>query len=168
MEDEEQVRDLARRVLERVGYTVLAAADAESATAIADRHARPHPPAGRPTWCCRSSGGRELAARLSIHRPAIKVLYISGTSDASIARLRLLEPGTAFLEKPFSLDRLLRTVRQALDDPDKGRPPGVSRPSRAPQQPSLTRAADAYPGAVRAQPDADVGLRQRDARPSWR
>jgi FixJ family two-component response regulator len=69
------------------------------------------------------SGGRELAARLSIHRPAIKVLYISGTSDASIARLRLVEPGTAFLEKPFSLDRLLRTVRRTLDDPDgAGRP----------------------------------------------
>jgi two-component system, cell cycle sensor histidine kinase and response regulator CckA len=66
---------------------------------------------------------RELAARLSIHRPAIKVLYISGTSDGSIARLRLVEPGTAFLEKPFSLDRLLRTVRRALGDPDgAGRP----------------------------------------------
>ena len=119
VEDEEQVRDLARRVLERVGYTVLAAADGESATAIADRRgghihllvtdmALPH------------LSGRELAARLSIHRPAIKVLYISGTNDASIARLRLLEPGMAFLDKPFSLDRLLRTVRQALDDPDKG------------------------------------------------
>ena len=123
VEDEEQVRDLARRVLERVGYTVLAAADAESATAIADRRgghihllvtdmALPH------------LSGRELAARLSIHRPAIKVLYISGTSDASIARLRLLEPGMAFLEKPFSLDRLLRTVRQALDDSDKAGRPG--------------------------------------------
>ena len=39
VEDEEQVRELARRVLERVGYTVLAAADAESAIALADRHA---------------------------------------------------------------------------------------------------------------------------------
>ncbi|HEU5168908.1 MAG TPA: hypothetical protein VFU46_00135, partial [Gemmatimonadales bacterium] len=58
-----------------------------------------------------------------IHRPAIKVLYISGTSDASIARLRLLEPGTELLEKPFSLDRLLRSVRQALGHPDgAGRP----------------------------------------------
>ena len=122
VEDEEQVRELARRVLERVGYTVLAAADAEAATAIADRHAG-HIHLLVTDMLLPQLGGRELAARLGIHRPAIKVLYISGTSDASIARLRLLEPGTELLEKPFSLDRLLRTVRQALGGPDgAGRP----------------------------------------------
>ena len=119
VEDEEQVRDLARRVLERVGYTVLAAADGESATAIADRRGG-HIHLLVTDMALPQLSGRELAARLSIHRPAIKVLYISGTNDASIARMRLLEPGMAFLDKPFSLDRLLRTVRQALDDPDKG------------------------------------------------
>jgi PAS domain S-box-containing protein len=122
VEDEEQVRELARRVLERVGYTVLAAADSEAAIALADRQAG-HIHLLVADMMLPQSGGRELAARLSIHRPAIKVLYISGTSDGSIARLRLVEPGTAFLEKPFSLDRLLRTVRRALDDPDgAGRP----------------------------------------------
>ncbi len=119
VEDEEQVRELARRVLERVGYTVLAAHDAESAIALADRHAG-HIHLLVADMMLPRLGGREVAARLSIHRPAIKVLYISGTSDSSIARLRLIEPGTAFLEKPFSLDRLLRTVRQALGDPDGG------------------------------------------------
>jgi two-component system, cell cycle sensor histidine kinase and response regulator CckA len=119
VEDEEQVRDLARRVLERVGYTVLTANDAESATAIADRRGG-HIHLLITDMMLPHLSGRELAARLSIHRPAIKVLYISGTSDPSIGRLRLLEPSVAFLEKPFSLDRLLRTVRQALDDSDKG------------------------------------------------
>ena len=119
VEDEEQVRELARRVLERVGYTVLAAHDAESAIALADRHAG-HIHLLVADMMLPRSGGREVAARLSIHRPAIKVLYISGTSDGSIARLRLIEPGTAFLEKPFSLDRLLRTVRQTLGAPDGG------------------------------------------------
>jgi signal transduction histidine kinase/ActR/RegA family two-component response regulator len=119
VEDEEQVRELGRRVLERVGYTVLAAADAESAIALADRHPG-HIHLLVTDMMLPRLGGREVAARLSIHRPAIKVLYISGTSDSSIARLRLIEPGTAFLEKPFSLDRLLRTVRQALGDPDSG------------------------------------------------
>jgi PAS domain S-box-containing protein len=123
VEDEEQVRDLARRVLERVGYTVLTAADAESATAIADRRGG-HIHLLVTDMALPQLSGRELAARLSIHRPAIKVLYISGTNDASIARLRLLEPGITFLEKPFSLDRLLRTVRQALDDSDKAGRPG--------------------------------------------
>ncbi len=119
VEDEEQVRELARRVLEPAGYTVLSAADAEAAIALADRHAG-HIHLLVADMMLPRSGGREVAARLSIHRPAIKVLYISGTSDGSIARLRLIEPGTAFLEKPFSLDRLLRTIRQALGNPDDG------------------------------------------------
>jgi PAS domain S-box-containing protein len=122
VEDEEQVRELARRVLQRVGYTVLAAANAEAATAIADRHAG-HIHLLVTDMLLPQLGGRELAARLSIHRPAIKVLYISGSSDGSMARLRMLEPGTGFLEKPFSLDRLLRTVRQALGDPEGGNRP---------------------------------------------
>jgi PAS domain S-box-containing protein len=116
VEDEEQVRDLARRVLERVGYTVLAAADAEAATAIADRHPG-HIHLLLADMRLPYLNGRELAARLGIHRPAIKVLYISGTSDGSISRHRMLEPGTDFLEKPFSLDRLLRKVRQVLGEP---------------------------------------------------
>jgi PAS domain S-box-containing protein len=119
VEDEDQVRELARRVLERVGYTVLAARDAEAATAIADRHAG-HIHLLVTDMLLPHLGGRELAARLSIHRPAIKVLYISGTNEGSVARLRLLEPGMEFLEKPFSLDRLLRTVRQALGRLDGG------------------------------------------------
>ncbi len=118
VEDEEQVRELARRVLERVGYTVLAAADAEAAIAAADRQAG-HIHLLLTDMLLPQSSGRELAARLSIHRPAIKVLYISGSSDASMGRMRLLQPGTRFLEKPFSLDRLLRTVRQTLGDPDE-------------------------------------------------
>ncbi|HET6576817.1 MAG TPA: ATP-binding protein [Gemmatimonadales bacterium] len=114
VEDEEQVRELARRVLERAGYTVLAAPDAQSATGIADRHPG-HIHLLLTDMLLPQMNGRELAARLGIHRPAIKLLYISGTSDGSIARHRLLEPGTQFLEKPFSLDRLLRTVRQVLE-----------------------------------------------------
>jgi two-component system, cell cycle sensor histidine kinase and response regulator CckA len=117
VEDEEQVRQLARRVLEREGYTVLTATDAESATALADRHPGHIHLLITDVHLPRVSG-RELAARLGIHRPAIKVLYVSGTADGSQARHRMLEPGTAFLEKPFSLDRLLRAVRRALGTPE--------------------------------------------------
>jgi len=116
VEDDLQVRDLARRVLERSGYTVLTASDAEAATAIADRHPGHIHLLITDMFLPRLSG-RELAARLGIHRPAIKVLYVSGTSDEAIARHRVLAPGTEFLEKPFSLDSLLRKVRQVLGDP---------------------------------------------------
>ncbi|HEU5042056.1 MAG TPA: ATP-binding protein [Gemmatimonadales bacterium] len=117
VEDEEQVRDLARRVLERAGYAVLAAEDAEAAVAIADRHPG-HIHLLVTDIVLPRVSGRELAARLAIHRPAIKVLYVSGTTDNAIARHRMLDPGTEFLEKPFSLERLLQKVRMALGAPD--------------------------------------------------
>jgi two-component system, cell cycle sensor histidine kinase and response regulator CckA len=120
VEDEDQVRELARRVLERSGYTVITAVDAESAIALSDRHAGHIHLLVTDVMLPRVSG-RELAARLGIHRPAIKVLYVSGTVDGAIARHRMLEPGTEFLEKPFALERLLRKVRQVLGPPEVGR-----------------------------------------------
>jgi two-component system cell cycle sensor histidine kinase/response regulator CckA len=113
VEDDPQVRDVGRRALERAGYIVLAVGDAEAAIAAADRHPGHIHLLVTDVLLPRVSG-RELAARLAIHRPAIKVLYVSGTSDGAITRHRMLEPGIEFLEKPFSLDRLLRKVRQVL------------------------------------------------------
>jgi len=113
VEDDPQVRDVARRALERTGYTVLVAGDAEAAIAFADRHPG-HIHLLITDVVLPRVNGRELAARLAIHRPAIKVLYVSGTSDGVIARHRMLEPGIEFLEKPFALDGLLRKVRQVL------------------------------------------------------
>ena len=113
VEDEAQVRDVGRRALGRAGYTVLVASDAETAIGLADRHPG-HIHLLVTDVALPGVSGRELAARLSIHRPAIKVLYVSGTSHGAIARHRMLEPGIEFLEKPFSLDGLLRKVRQIL------------------------------------------------------
>ncbi len=117
VEDEEQVRDLGRRVMERAGYTVLTAVDAEAAVALADRHAG-HIHLLITDLVLPGVSGRELAARLAIHRPAIKVLYVSGTSDEAMAKLRVLDPGTAFMEKPFSLEGLLRKIQQVLGAPE--------------------------------------------------
>jgi CheY-like chemotaxis protein len=113
VEDDPQVREVGRRALERAGYIVLAVGDTEAAIAAADRHAGHIHLLVTDVVLPRVSG-RELAARLAIHRPAIKVLYVSGTSDGAIARHQMLAPGIEFLEKPFSLDRLLRKVRQVL------------------------------------------------------
>jgi signal transduction histidine kinase/CheY-like chemotaxis protein len=116
VEDEEQVRKLAQRVLERAGYSVVVAPDAQSAVALANRHPGPiHLLVA--DMMLPGLSGRELAAQLTIHRPAIKVLYISGTSDDAIARHRVLAPGTEFLQKPFALGQLLHKVRKVLDAP---------------------------------------------------
>jgi signal transduction histidine kinase len=116
VEDEEQIRSLAQRVLERAGYEVIAAPDGQAAVALANRHPGPiH--LLIVDMMLPGLSGRELAAQLTIHRPAIKVLYISGTTDDAIARHRVLAPGTEFLQKPFALGQLIQKVRKVLDAP---------------------------------------------------
>ena len=118
VEDEEQIRTLAVRGLERAGFTVVAAADAETAVQLANRHAGTIHLLVADMFLPGMSG-RELVAQLAIHRPAIKVLYISGTVDEAIGRHRVLAPGTEFLQKPFSLDQLVRMARKVLDTPGR-------------------------------------------------
>jgi two-component system, cell cycle sensor histidine kinase and response regulator CckA len=68
--------------------------------------------------------GPELTQRVSPLRPQMKVLYVSGyTSDALNQRI-MMEPGTAFLQKPFTPDALARQVRALLDTTP--RPPRTS------------------------------------------
>ncbi len=59
--------------------------------------------------------GRELARPLAESRPDTKVLYVSGYTDDAMVRHGMLEPGLAFLQKPFSPDTLARKVREVLD-----------------------------------------------------
>lgn len=65
--------------------------------------------------------GRELAERLTMLSPELKVLYISGAEEAAGGG-RLLRPGTAFLQKPFTPDDLAHSVRELLDLPAYGNP----------------------------------------------
>jgi FixJ family two-component response regulator len=61
--------------------------------------------------------GRQLAERLKERRPELKVLFVSGYTDDAIIRHGTLEPGIAFLQKPFSPESLARKVRGVLDSP---------------------------------------------------
>ena len=58
--------------------------------------------------------GQELSRRLCIADPALKVLYLSGYTEDSIVHQGALEAGTAFLQKPFTLQNLSRKVREVL------------------------------------------------------
>jgi two-component system cell cycle sensor histidine kinase/response regulator CckA len=60
-------------------------------------------------------GGRDVALLLGPMHPNMQVLYLSGYTDASIVHRGLLEPGLAFLPKPFSAEVLARKVREILD-----------------------------------------------------
>jgi FixJ family two-component response regulator len=59
-------------------------------------------------------GGRELVQQLAQSRPAAKVLYLSGYTEDAIVSDGSIEKGTAFLQKPFSLQSLSRKVREVL------------------------------------------------------
>ena len=59
--------------------------------------------------------GRELAARLAITRPDLKVLYISGYTDDSVFRHGVLQGGVSFLQKPFNLKALATKIREVLE-----------------------------------------------------
>jgi FixJ family two-component response regulator len=60
-------------------------------------------------------GGGQLAAELAAHRPGLKVLFMSGYTDDAVVRHGVLERGTAFLQKPFTLATLARKVRETID-----------------------------------------------------
>jgi FixJ family two-component response regulator len=63
--------------------------------------------------------GRQVAEALRTSRPETRVLYMSGYTDDAIGHHGILDPGTHFLQKPFTSDSLLRKVREILD---AGRP----------------------------------------------
>ena len=113
VEDEDVVRDLTRRVLERQGYTVFACADGEEAVALAGRLDETIDllltdvvmPGLR---------GWEVARLVSSSRPEMKVLYMSGYAEEALVG-RASIAGNALIEKPFAVDALARRVREALE-----------------------------------------------------
>ena len=61
--------------------------------------------------------GVELFARVSPLRPKMAVLYMSGYTEVGVVQQGVLNPGMAFLHKPFTPDSLLQKVREVLDAP---------------------------------------------------
>ena len=113
VEDEPNVRRIARRILERNGYTVLEASNGAEALRILER--RQEPIALVLTdLVMPEMGGRELASKLRIVSPTSRVLFMSGYTEDAVLRQSVMEPGAVFLDKPFTFDTLIRKVREAL------------------------------------------------------
>ena len=61
------------------------------------------------------SSGPELFQRLSLRDPRLKVLYMSGYTDDAVFRTGRLQPGVAFIQKPFTAEGIRRKIREVLD-----------------------------------------------------
>ncbi|MBP2673206.1 MAG: sensor hybrid histidine kinase [Deltaproteobacteria bacterium] len=112
-EDNETVRGLACRMLEDLGYRVLAAEDVDKCIELS----RSHPGTIHlllTDVIMPDRNGRELYDLLKRERPGMKVLFMSGYAGSAITDDGILDDGVHFLQKPFTNAALARQVRQAL------------------------------------------------------
>jgi PAS domain S-box-containing protein len=114
VEDMIGLRRLISRTLESTGYKVITAASGDEALRLLEQH---HEPVHLMVTDVVMPGmsGRSLAERLDQLRPEMKVLYMSGYTDDVILRHGVLDAGVPFVNKPFRVDDLIRTIRQTLD-----------------------------------------------------
>ncbi len=113
VEDEEEVRALARDVLEMNGYAVLEALDVADATRLAETHPGPIHLLITDVVMPGASGP-ELARRLRARRPDLRVLCMSGYPESAEGRVEGETGWNAWLQKPFTPDGLMRKVRDCL------------------------------------------------------
>ena len=113
VEDQPEVRKLTLAMLESQGYRLLEAASGSEALSLCERY--PEPIHLLITDVVMPGmTGRELAMRLLALRPSLKTLYTSGYTANTIAHEGVLDPGVAYLPKPFSPAQLAAKVREVL------------------------------------------------------
>jgi signal transduction histidine kinase len=115
VEDEPAILAMTTRMLQRQGYTVLAAATPGEAIRLAEAHA------GEihllmTDVVMPEMNGRDLAKNLLSFYPNLKRLFMSGYTANVIAHHGVLDPGVNFIQKPFSIHDLAAKVREALDE----------------------------------------------------
>jgi CheY-like chemotaxis protein len=121
VEDEDEVRQLARDVLESCGYTVLATGDPREALTMAERRGDEIDLLVT-DMVMPTIRGSALAAQLRRQMPDLPLLYISGYTDEMATPGGKIEPPASLLQKPFTPPALARAVRDALE---VGSGPGV-------------------------------------------
>ena len=113
VEDEDEVRAMTREILEEAGYAVLEAGRPDEAVRITRQHAGSIDLLLTDIVMPQRSGPALAEDLLAIH-PRMRVLYMSGYAEGGEGRAGRLNPGAAFIAKPFRLEELLAKIRQTL------------------------------------------------------
>jgi two-component system cell cycle sensor histidine kinase/response regulator CckA len=114
VEDEEDVRSLAVRILEKQGYKVLEASCGNDALVLSKERKEPIHMVLTDVVMPGMSG-RQLADQLIHLHPKMKVLYMSGYTDNAVFHHGVLEEGVNYIHKPFTIDGLMKKMREVLD-----------------------------------------------------
>jgi two-component system cell cycle sensor histidine kinase/response regulator CckA len=118
-EDEDAIRRVGKRILERAGYTVLPASNGAEALKLAEDFK------GRiallvTDMMMPQMNGLQLAAHLRQQRPDMRTLFLSGYTDSTVVQQGPLNPSEHFLQKPFATETLVSKVREIIDAPQPG------------------------------------------------
>jgi two-component system cell cycle sensor histidine kinase/response regulator CckA len=114
VEDDEAVREIARRALEEAGYEVVVAESGPVALQLLRETDRPAQLAVI-DLVLPGMSGPEIALEVAVRAPGVRVIFTSGYPDSEIRRRGLLATATTFIQKPFTPEALVRAVQQELD-----------------------------------------------------
>ena len=113
VEDEESLRELSKRLLQRHGYKVLIAVDAAEALRLFEDN--PSIDVLLTDVVMPGASGPELTRQLIEQRPALRVIYMSGYTEEAIVQHEVIRSGVAFLNKPFTFEALGEKIREVLE-----------------------------------------------------
>jgi PAS domain S-box-containing protein len=116
VDDEPAILSVLRRMLEGAGYVVIAAPNGTEAVTLGNSRREPIDLIVTDVTMP-GLNGPDVVAELRKRWPGARALYLSGYTDQTVIRERMVEEGANFLEKPFALDSFIRKVREVLDRP---------------------------------------------------
>ena len=114
VEDEELVRNFAVSILEKYGYRVLTAEKGSAALKLCEKEGQ-SPDMVFTDVVMPGMSGNQLAEKLSVLYPQIKVLYASGYTENAIVHHGVLDEGIDFIQKPYGAEVLLAKIREILN-----------------------------------------------------
>ncbi|HXR08701.1 MAG TPA: response regulator, partial [Candidatus Acidoferrum sp.] len=122
VEDDPALREMAARLLGRLGYTVLSAGNGLEALNVTHQRATGHIDLLFTDVVMPHMSGKELADRMQALYPHTRILFTSAYTPNAIVQQGVLIKGVALLTKPFTPTALARRVREVLDQPAVPKP----------------------------------------------